>query len=79
MSGTRKETALSVVSRLASFTRNGELARRLDDDNDNVKKAIGFVGKTCRLIHDYDVKLSLPNATFDEGCEHERTNFPFSF
>ena len=68
-----------VVSRLASFTRNGELARRLDDDNDNVKKAIGFVSKTLRPMHDYHVKLSLPNASFYGGCEHNRMNFPFSF
>ena len=30
-------------------------------------------------MHDYDVKLSLPNASFYGGCEHNRMNFSFSF
>ena len=36
-----------VVTRLASLTRNGELARRQDGDNDNVKKAIGKLDVQC--------------------------------
>ena len=60
------------------------------DGNENVKTAIGFLGKTTSLhvhhaflyislplLHDYDVKM--PNFTFHGGRKQATTEFAFSF
>ena len=60
------------------------------DGNENVKTAIGFLGKTTTLhahhaflyislslLHDYDVKM--PNFTFHGGRKQATTKFSFSF
>ena len=68
----------------------GSLRSNDADDNENVKKTIGFISKTTTshvhhtflyfsfpFLHDYDVKM--PNFAFYGGRKQATTKFYFSF